>query len=65
MEGRPQGPSLAGLRIRGDILQVMLACGLGLFAVEIITYLHSIGLVDRLSRSCLALRPALRRARAH
>ena len=54
MGGRPQGPSLAGLRIRSDILQVMLACGLGLFAVEIVTYLHSIGLVDRLSRTCLA-----------
>src|SRR4029079_10228084 len=54
VEARPEGPTLRGLRIRADVVQILLACGLGLFAVEIITYLRSVALIDRLQRSCLA-----------
>jgi hypothetical protein len=54
VEARPEGPTLRGLRIRADVVQILLACGLGLFAVEIITFLRSVALIDRLQRSCLA-----------
>jgi hypothetical protein len=46
---------MAGLRIRSSIVQDLLASSLGLLAVEIVTYRNSIGLIDRISQSCLAV----------